>query len=75
LQFLTLYAETGPGIYTVSGDILPIQIIDSRRLSADENLWLKNLNKELGYMAITQIDKEINRQGKTTVVSYSEKAA
>jgi len=57
-------AETGPGIYTISGDILPIQIIDSRRLSADENLWLKSLSKELGYTAITQIDKEINRQGK-----------
>jgi len=57
-------AETGSGIYTVSGDILPIQIIDSRRLSAEENLWLKNLSKELEYTAITQVDKEINRQGK-----------
>jgi len=57
-------AETGPGIYTVSGDILPIQIIDNRRLSAEENLWLKNLSKELGYRAITQVGKEINRQGK-----------
>jgi hypothetical protein len=44
---------------------IPEQIIDSRRLSADENLWLKNLSKELGYEAITQIGKEINRQGKT----------
>jgi hypothetical protein len=57
-------AETAPGIYTINGDILPIQIIDSRRLSADENLWLKNLSKELGYMAITQVGKEIDRQGK-----------
>ena len=29
-------AETGPGIYNISGDILPIQIIDSRKLSVDE---------------------------------------
>jgi len=57
-------AETGSGIYTISGDILPIQIIDSRRLSAEENLWLKNLSKELECTAITQVGKEINRQGK-----------
>jgi len=62
-------AETGSGIYTISGDILPIQIIDSRRLSAEENLWLKNLNKELGYTAITQVDKEINRQGKAARIA------
>jgi len=62
-------AETGPGIYTISGDILPIQIIDSRRLSAEENLWLKNLSKELGYTAITQVGKEINRQGKTARIA------
>jgi len=57
-------AETGPGIYTISGDILPIQIIDSSQLSAEENLWLKNLRKELKYTAITRISKEIDRQGK-----------
>jgi hypothetical protein len=34
--------ETGPGIYTVSGDILPIQVIDSSRLPTEENLWLKH---------------------------------
>ena len=36
-----LVDERSSGIYTVEGDILPIQIIDSRQLSADENLWLK----------------------------------
>jgi hypothetical protein len=62
-------AETGPGIYTISGDILPIQIIDSRRLSAEENLWLKNLSKELECTAITQVGKEINRQGKAVHIA------
>jgi len=62
-------AETSPGIYTISGDILPIQIIDNRRLSAEENLWLKNLSKELGYTAITQVGKEINRQGKAARIA------
>ncbi|MDR2661428.1 MAG: hypothetical protein LBC31_00360 [Treponema sp.] len=39
--------ETGPGIYTVSGDYLPIQIIETKRLSAEENLWLKSLTNDL----------------------------
>ena len=62
-------AETVPGIYTISGDILPIQIIDSSRLSADENLWLKSLRRELKYTAITQIGTEINRQGKAAQIA------
>jgi len=37
-----------PGFYSVGGDTLPIQIIDSRELSADENLWLKGLSDKLG---------------------------
>ena len=55
-------AKTSPGIYTISGDILPIQIIDSRQLSTEENLWLKNLRGKLRYTAITRIGKEIDRQ-------------
>jgi hypothetical protein len=39
--------ETMPGIYTVRGDYLPIQIIETKRLSADENLWLKSLSNDL----------------------------
>jgi len=62
-------AETSPGIYTISGDILPIQIINSSRLSADENLWLKNLRRELRYTAITRIGKEIDRQGKAARIA------
>ena len=35
--------ETSPGIYLVTGDYLPIQIIESGKLSEDENLWLNSL--------------------------------
>jgi hypothetical protein len=35
--------ETSPGIYQVSGDYLPMQIIETKKLSANENLWLKSL--------------------------------
>ncbi|WP_461256832.1 hypothetical protein [Treponema sp. R80B11-R83G3] len=57
-------AETGLGIYTVSGDILPIQVIDSSRLSAEENLWLKSLSNKLGYDEFSWVSDEIERQGK-----------
>jgi predicted transposase/invertase (TIGR01784 family) len=39
--------KQSPGIYRITGDIIPIQIIDNRELSAEENLWLKGLSKDL----------------------------
>jgi hypothetical protein len=40
-------AETQPGIYVVTGDYLPVQIIQSKKLSVVENLWLKALTDDL----------------------------
>jgi hypothetical protein len=57
--------ERSPGIYTVKGDILPIQIIDSKRLSAKENLWLKDLGDDLDAESVRQISAEVIRRGKT----------
>jgi hypothetical protein len=48
-------AETSSGIYTVTGDILPIQVIDSRQLSEEENLWLKGLDNRLGGTALNRV--------------------
>ena len=39
--------EISPGIYFVSGDYIPIQIIESKKLPANENLWLKSLTNDL----------------------------
>jgi hypothetical protein len=39
--------ETQPGIYVVTGDYLPIQIIQSKKLSNTDNLWLKALTDDL----------------------------
>jgi hypothetical protein len=39
--------EEGAGIYRVEGDIIPMQIIDSRELSGEENFWLKGLREDL----------------------------
>jgi len=60
--------ETSAGIYTVKGDILPIQIIDSRKLSAKENLWLKNLYNKLQVAEIDRLTTEIQRKGKEAKV-------
>jgi hypothetical protein len=49
--------ETSPGISTVSGDYLPIQIIETKRLSAEENLWLKSLTNDLESGAASSILK------------------
>ena len=62
-------AENHPGIYTVSGDVLPIQVIDSRRLPADENLWLKSLSNRLDTSAFSRINEEVNRQGKAARIA------
>jgi len=62
-------AETGAGIYTVRGDILPIQLIDSSKLPLEENLWLKNLSNDLHFSAFRMISAEIYRQDKAERVT------
>jgi hypothetical protein len=56
--------EGCPGIYTVTGDILPIQIINSRKLSEEENIWLKDLDNKLDVERINRITTEIGRKGR-----------
>jgi hypothetical protein len=57
--------ETQPGIYTVSGDTIPIQIINSAQLSEKENLWLKDLSGSLDIAGVLKISAEVERRGKT----------
>jgi hypothetical protein len=61
--------ERSPGIYIVKGNIIPIQIIDSRELSEAENIWLKNLDNELDVPRINRITAEIMRRGKTARIT------
>ena len=51
-----------PG-YIVRGDILPIQIVDNRRLPEAENLWLKELDNLLGAEQIQRLTREVERLG------------
>jgi len=62
-------AKTSTGIYTVIGDILPIQIIDSRKLPAEDNAWLKNLYIGLSFSDIDLVSKMIAQQGKSPGIS------
>jgi len=62
-------AETHAGLYTVSGDIIPIQIIDSRKLIAEDNVWLKNLDKELSFSDIELLSIKIAQQGKSVRIN------
>jgi len=39
--------DEGNGIYYIHGDIVPIQILESKNLSAEENLFLRNLRSNL----------------------------
>jgi hypothetical protein len=56
--------KTGHGIYNVRGDILPMQLIDSRELTEGENLWLKNLSNRLDGMKIRRLSIEADKRGK-----------
>ena len=58
--------ETSPGIYLVSGDYLPIQIIESRKLPEDENLWLNSLRGGLKRSSLNVIYEEEKKQGPET---------
>ena len=68
--------KTYSGIYTVRGDILPIQVIDSRRLSQEENLWLKNLSNRLDPLAVIRLSNEVFRLDKAIrIKAYMETIA
>ena len=55
-------AETSPGIYTISGADLPIQIVNNRRLARKDYLWLHGLYDKLNRQEVRQITEVINRQ-------------
>ncbi|MDR0464750.1 MAG: hypothetical protein LBG94_06510, partial [Treponema sp.] len=63
--------ETSSGIYSVHGDYLPIQIIESKKLSDSENLWLKSLKYDLEISNADAIIKESeNRTERVSLSAY-----
>jgi hypothetical protein len=54
--------ERWSGIYIVSGGTVPIQIIESKKLSGDEYLWLKNLSNDLdGKTALRMLEEGLKK--------------
>ncbi|MDR2733922.1 MAG: hypothetical protein LBC99_04675 [Spirochaetota bacterium] len=47
--------RSAPGIYLITGDYLPIQILESPLLPKSENLWLQSLSKNLRVDAASAI--------------------
>ena len=45
---------------------MPIQIIDNRQLSVDENLWLKCLSRRLDHSTVIRVGDEADRKPKET---------
>jgi hypothetical protein len=56
--------KTAPGIYQIAGYPLPIQLIETKRLPVEENLWLKGLTKDLNAQAARSILEESRKKGK-----------
>jgi hypothetical protein len=55
--------ETAPGIYQITGYPLSIQVIESKKLPFEENLWLKGLTKDLNAKAARSILEESRKKG------------
>jgi hypothetical protein len=56
--------ENFPGIYGISGYPITLQVIESKKLSLPENLWLKGLSNDLNSEAAVVILKESRKRGR-----------
>ncbi|MDR2632538.1 MAG: hypothetical protein LBC51_02820 [Treponema sp.] len=56
--------ESGSGIYRVRGYPIAIQVIESRKLPIEENLWLRGLAKDLNAAMAGSILEEIRKKGR-----------
>jgi predicted protein tyrosine phosphatase len=73
--------ESSSGIFMVSGDVFPIQVIESKKLPASDNIWLKNLSNDLdvveGAAFLGEHWEEIKKSGMnayTYVILHANKA-
>jgi hypothetical protein len=63
-------SETAPGIYRITGYPLGIQVIESKKLPLEENLWLKGLTKDLNPATAGSILEESRKKGETELAAY-----
>jgi hypothetical protein len=55
--------EASPGIYSISGYPVTIQVIESKKLPPAENLWLKGLSNDLNAETARTILEESRKKG------------
>ena len=67
--------KISPGIYNIKGDIVPIQVIDSSKLSAEENLWLRDMGYKLDVSEANRLLREINKRKASEVIVYLDAIA
>jgi predicted transposase YdaD len=58
--------EVEQGIYEVRGDYLPIQLIETKKLSRENNQWLKDLARDLEREEMRSMIQEGEWKGKET---------
>jgi hypothetical protein len=54
--------KSSPGVYSVRGDPVPMQIIDTRELPVEENLWLAQLDNRLDSDGARRLVRELDRE-------------
>jgi hypothetical protein len=63
--------ETSPGVYVVSGYPVDMQVIESKKLPLEENLWLKGLSKDLNAeVADTILEESRKREREAELGAY-----
>jgi hypothetical protein len=60
--------KSSPGVYSVKGDPVPMQILDTRELPEEENIWLAKLDNRLDPTGARRIIGELNRLDKTVQI-------
>jgi hypothetical protein len=61
--------ESHPGIYRVEGDIFPVQIIETKNLTATENIFLKNLRSNLTQDDMLELFEAHKKYGRAEHIS------
>ena len=61
--------EASPGVYRVLGDVFPVQVIESKKLSGDENIFLRNLRSNLTHKDMQGLLKVYGKHGPITLKS------
>ena len=64
-----MITEPNPGIYYVEGDIFPIQIIENKKLTAEENVFLKNLRSNLTQKDLEEVFDAFKKYGELEKVN------